>query len=314
MASMTIRPLDEDRDAADMVALAREAKPTSVVSIPSWLHRERTVPERADYRSWVAESDGRVVGHVDVLRNFFTKGSRSGLFHVGVRTSHRRKGIGAELYDIGIAYARELGLEALLAKFQENDAGAAFASGRGFRLVRTETESAVDPRTVTELPDPAVELLPVCEIDPRLVYEVDVESTLDIPLTEQVDHIPYDEWVGHVLEHPLFTAEGSFCAMVDGLAAATAFLCVDLESGRAVNMFTGTLRAYRGRGLALAAKLAATHWAAAHGVTQIATTNDETNAAMLAINRRLGYRPVGREVEWIKEGTASAPAPPAPAT
>jgi len=32
----------------------------------------------------------------------------------------------------------------------------------------------------------------------------------------------------------------------------------------------------------------------------MATNNDETNAPMLAINRRLGYRPSGRRVEDLK--------------
>jgi len=314
MASMTIRPLDEDRDAAGIVELIRETVPTAVVSVESWLHRERTLPERAEYRSWVAESDGRVVGESYVLRNFFTEGSRNGFLDVGVRESHRRQGIGAELYELALAHARALELEGVIARFYETDAGTAFAAARGFRLVRVDLESSVDPRAVTELPDPAVELVPVSELDPRLVYEVDVETSLDIPQTEQIDHIPYDEWLGHVLEHPLFQAEGSFCAMVDGIPAATSFLSADLESGRGVNMYTGTLRAYRGRGLGRAAKLAATHWAAAHGITQIVTTNDERNAPMLAINRRLGYEPIGRYVELLKEGTASGPAPPAPAT
>ena len=31
------------------------------------------------------------------------------------------------------------------------------------------------------------------------------------------------------------------------------------------------------------------------------TTNDETNASMLAVNRRLGYAPAGRRVEYLAE-------------
>jgi GNAT superfamily N-acetyltransferase len=134
-----------------------------------------------------------------------------------------------------------------------------------------------------------------------------------MPQTEQIDHIPYDEWVHHVLRHPLFTPEGSFVTMVDGVAAAVSLLIADVESGRSHNMFTGTLRAYRGRGLALDVKLASIRWAAERGITMMATSNDETNAPMLAINRRLGYVPGGRRVEWLRAGTASSPAPPAPA-
>ena len=49
-------------------------------------------------------------------------------------------------------------------------------------------------------------------------------------------------------------------------------------------------------------KLATTHWAAANGITMITTTNDERNAPMLAVNRRLGYKPGGRRVEYLREG------------
>ena len=66
-------------------------------------------------------------------------------------------------------------------------------------------------------------------------------------------------------------------------------------------MFTGTSRQHRGRGLARAVKLASTRWAAENGITQIVTTNDETNGSMLAVNRRLGYVPAGRRVEYLVE-------------
>ena len=54
---------------------------------------------------------------------------------------------------------------------------------------------------------------------------------------------------------------------------------------------TGTLRAYRGRGLARLAKLAGIRWCAENGVHTLLTANDSQNAPMLAINERLGYRP-----------------------
>jgi RimJ/RimL family protein N-acetyltransferase len=55
-------------------------------------------------------------------------------------------------------------------------------------------------------------------------------------------------------------------------------------------------------------KLASIGWARSHGITQLATRNDETNAPMLAINRRLGYQPAGRHVEYLKElGSSTEP-------
>jgi GNAT superfamily N-acetyltransferase len=313
MASMTIREIDLVRDAPAIVALILEVSPTALLDAPSYIHRVRGVPERADARIWVAEVDDRIVGRGECFRNFFTEGSRKAFANVAVREEYRRRGIGRALYELGLEHATSLDVDGLLTSFHENDAGVEFASGRGFSQVRAEAESVVDPRDVSEVASAEVELRPVGEVDPRLVYQIDIESTLDMPQTEQMDDIPYDEWEQHVLHYPMFTADGSFVAFADGVAAAVSLLIADLASGRASNMFTGTLRAYRGRGLALAVKLASIRWAAENGITMMATANDETNAPMLAINRRLGYRPAGRRVEWLKEGTASPPAPPAPA-
>jgi GNAT superfamily N-acetyltransferase len=297
----SIRELDPDRDAGDIVELLREASPLIVLSRDSWLHRLRTIPERAEQAGWVAEVRGKVIANGWAFRTFFSEGSTSAQCVVNVRASHRRRGLGSDLYALALAHVETLGVTSLLASFPENDAGVAFAMTRGFREERAEAEAVLDPRLVEEVPAPGVDLRSVADIDPHLAYEADIAATRDMPSTEVIDDIPYDEWVEHVLDYPFFTAEGSYVAMVDGVPAAVSLLIADVESGRGANMFTGTQRDYRGRGLGLAVKLASIHWASAHGITQIATRNDETNAAMLAINRRLGYVPGGRRVEYLKE-------------
>jgi RimJ/RimL family protein N-acetyltransferase len=138
----------------------------------------------------------------------------------------------------------------------------------------------------------------VAHADLHAVYEVDMAATRDMPLTEQVPDMTYEEWAEHVLEHPLFTREGSFVGLVDGRPAAVSLLIAD-GAGRVASMMTGTLAAYRGRGLARAVKLASIAWAREHGVRALVTQNDERNAPMLALNRRLGYVPVGRRVEYV---------------
>jgi GNAT superfamily N-acetyltransferase len=309
----SIRDLDPERDAQGVVALTREVWPTAVVSPDAWRHRVETIPERAEYRAWVAEEHGVVVGNAYAGRNFFTQDSDSGFCGMAVSERCRRRGIGSAFATLVLEHSSRIGAHDLTAQFVENAPGVVFAQANGFREARAETESILDPRTVSERPPP-VDLRAVAEVDPRLVYDVDIGATADMPSLEPIDDIPYDEWEGHVLGHPLFTDKGSFVAMEDGIAVAVSLLVVDHASGRAANMFTGTLAAYRGRGLGLAVKLASIEWAARNGVTQMVTTNDETNAPMLAINRRLGYVPSGRRVEYLREGTASSPAPPAPAT
>ncbi len=311
MGEVTIRELEPERDAAAVVALSREANPLAVLSPGSWLHRMRTVPDRAGQRLWGAELDGRIVGYAFACRNFFTEGSTSAFGGVTVGGAHRRRGIGAALHERVATHADALGASAVSLHFFESDAGVAFAKRLGYREARAESEAVLDPRTVAERPPKDIDLRRVRDCDPRHVFEVDLAATRDVPLLEPVDHVPYVEWEEHVLRHPLFEHDGSFVAYVADEPAAVSLLIVDRESCRAANMFTGTLRPYRGRGLALAVKLASIEWAAANGVTGMATTNDERNAPMLAINRRLGYRPVGRRVDYLREGTASSPAPPA---
>ena len=74
---------------------------------------------------------------------------------------------------------------------------------------------------------------------------------------------------------------------------------VDVESRRALNAYTGSLRAYRGRGFARLAKLGVMRQLAELGIELVLTENDETNAPMLAINNRLGYTPIESRYAYI---------------
>jgi GNAT superfamily N-acetyltransferase len=298
---MQIRELDPEADAEQIVELLVVTIPTIVTSTEEWLHRQLTFPQRARLLSLVAEVDGQIVGFGGAGLVFFGGGGENGFVNVLVHPDHRRRGIGGELYRPLREHVLSLGVLRAASMFDESAEGVAFARTRGWSEERAETLSMLDPRTVTDPPPPDVELVPAAQLDTHDLHRLDEEATRDMPSLVQIDEIPYDEWLGFVWEAPLFMREGSYGAVVDGQLAAISFLTANLEHGRAFNMFTATAREYRGRGLALAVKLASTHWAAEHGITLLVTTNDETNAPMLAINRRLGYRPAGRRVEYLVE-------------
>jgi GNAT superfamily N-acetyltransferase len=311
MASMQIRELDLDRDGDAVIRLALEASPLLLLNLAQWRHAHSAVPERAKRRDWVAELDGAVVGRVVASRGYFADGN-DGFVQVEVGSDSRRQGIGDALYRRGLEYLATLGVDRVLSMFDENDDGVAFAEARGFTLSRAESWSVVDPRTVTEVPDGDVVLVPADELDPHELHRLDEEATHDMPSTTDVTTIPYEDWLRFVWENPFFSKRGSFGAIADGRLGALTFLLADTATGRGTTMFTATARSARGRGLGLAVKLASVRWAAENGITQLSTTNDETNAPMLAINRRLGYRPARRRVEYVRAGTPSSPAPPAP--
>jgi GNAT superfamily N-acetyltransferase len=161
----------------------------------------------------------------------------------------------------------------------------------------------VDPRTVQPIPVPAgVTLRPFGEIDaPRPVYELDLAVSHDIPGDESMDALTLEQWSAKFWRTVFADDDASMAAYVDGELAAISMLRVDRPSGRAQNNLTATRREFRGRGLARLLKSHSLHVAAQAGATIAFTTNDETNAAMLAVNRSLGYRHLARRVEWERK-------------
>ena len=295
---MLIRETDPEHDAVQVVDVLTATSPTMVSNAAEWLHLIRAVPERARLILRSAEVDGRVVGIAEAGLHTFGPGD---VTYLGVRVlpAFRRQGVGSALYAEVIAHAVALGTPRAAAMFDENDAGVAFARTRGWAEERAEMLSTLDPRAVDDEPDPSVDVRRARDLDPRELHRVDEEATRDMPAIEEIEGIPFDEWLAFVWENPLFTCDGSFGAVVDGRVAAVSLLLANPDTHRAVSMFTGTSRDHRGRGLARAVKLASTRWAREHGITQMVTTNDETNAAMLAVNRRLGYEPANRRVEYL---------------
>ncbi|HEY3183927.1 MAG TPA: GNAT family N-acetyltransferase [Gaiellaceae bacterium] len=293
MATVQIREARET-DAVAMTRLIAEANPNMVVTPASWIHRCRTEPERARALRLVAEVEGEVVGRAQAGLNAHTTAARAAYGGVIVDPTHRRRGIGGALLERLESHLGELGAATWTTMIFENDEGVAFARRHGFRDERSAVASAVDPRTV-ELPLPAdVELVPAGELGPEAVFEIDSAGGLDEPLPNPPAPMPFDEWRSELWDEPSFTRDGSFAAVADGTPAAIALLYVAPELGRAANAFTATLPQFRGRGLALAAKIATMRWAAANGIARVSTANDDTNSPMLAINARLGYKPLGR--------------------
>ena len=298
-----------DTDAVAIVRLMAEANPNMVVTPQSWLHRRRTAPARARALTVVAEVDGEVVARAQagLDAHTMTKGAAWG--GVIVDPNHRRRGIGTALLERLVHHLDELEATTWTTMIFDNDAGIAFAHGHGFRDERAAIASAVDPRTVDHPLSGGVAVVPASELGPEAVFEIDAAGALDEPSPNPPAAMPFDEWRAELWDEPSFTADGSFVALADGTPTAIALLFIAPELGRAVNAFTATLPQFRGRGLALAAKIATMRWAAANGITRVSTVNDNTNAPMLAINARLGYEPLGRSFTLRRELWRSAATP-----
>jgi GNAT superfamily N-acetyltransferase len=297
-----IRALDPDRDADDVVQLIHETFPAATTTVESWRQQLTSVPDRARHAGWVALVDGKVAGRAEASLNWFSE-SRTAFAGVSVGAASRRQGIGGRLWELAAAHLDELAPSRVLTHFTENPEAVRFAHARGFAEARADSLSCVDPRAVefAELESSAVELVPLRDVDPRAVYEVDVATTVDVPMTDELTDVRFEEWLNTIWRRPTVTHDGSFVAVDGSEVVCITILAANLAVRRGFNEFTGTLRSHRGRGLARLVKLASLRWAAANGIAAVWTTNDETNAPMLAVNRRLGYEPRLRRVEYVRE-------------
>jgi GNAT superfamily N-acetyltransferase len=253
----------------------------------------------------VAVVGDEIVGHGGAGLSATTSVEGAGGLGVTVVQAACGRGIGARLYDALLEHLLSVGARNLVALFAQNDAGERFARVRGFQHVKSAPISRVDPRlTALDLPeDPNFHVVPLAAVRdrPRDVFELDAVASLDEPSVNPIDAQRYDDWERTEWQSPDLEFDGSTVVLNGDRIVAFTLLRVDPERGRAVSAFTGTLPEFRGRKLATRAKLRTLRWAATHGISSIVTANDDSNAAILAVNRSLGFAPVGTLVTYQRD-------------
>jgi RimJ/RimL family protein N-acetyltransferase len=302
-----IRTLQHD-DIPQLARLWRELRPDAMHSERGLRHLVESFPERARAAHWVADEDG-VVAWGFAHRRWWRAGSNAYVW-IGVLAEARGRALGRELWELAQRHVAGLGVERINADAIGDAAGSRFLERRGFVRVRTVVISAVDPRSadlrelearLARAEADGYRLLSYSDADLPALYRLDMEASDDSPGEDAPHELTFEEWRRDLLEQPDLTHEGSVVVMLGDEPVGYCALSIDRESRRGRNEGTGTARAHRGRGLATLAKLAQLCWAAEQGIERIITDNDEQNAPMLAINRRLGYRPFVERHGYVKE-------------
>ncbi|BCJ43193.1 phosphinothricin acetyltransferase [Actinoplanes ianthinogenes] len=322
MADFTIRPAAPD-DAAAVVALSATVHPYLVRGTANTRRTIAQPPPGEDWAAFVAEIGGDLVGWVAAYRKVRT--AEPGFGQISLLQVHpaaRRRGIGDALFEAAAGHLRAAGIRRVAATVQPEVLS--FARRRGFEPTRELRYSVLDLTTFTpadhppaSLPehrrrtgptgepeghpdgDAGLRLVPLRETTAEALYAADVAAATDEP-GDAPPQPPspaawrYDVWDNPDLDHDLSVAA------VRG-AEIVSFSLLVRDGARVWSDMTATAPAHRGRGLARRVKVEALRRAAAAGVTDAYTANDESNAPMLAVNTRLGYRPVATQYSCVAD-------------
>lgn len=299
----TFRTMDIRTDAAEMARLysVTVAEPISAETAIDWW----TLREGEVRLTMLAIDDrGQPVGYWDVDRETWMQPGRF-FIKVIVAPEARGCGLGGQMCEAALRAAREHGATHLESNIREGDEAAlAFARRRGFQIERHLFESTLDLDGFDEHRfDDLMERVRaagfrffslaqagVTEDNKRRLYEVNRAAAMDDPGNTGTfpDFYAFSK---NVFEASWFRAEAQILASLADRWVGLAAIGIYPADNHAYNAFTGVLREARGRGLAQALKLQTILLARREGVRYVRTHNDSKNGPMLAVNRKLGYRP-----------------------
>lgn len=209
---------------------------------------------------------------------------------VQVPPEHGQRGIGAAMAETVIGAAAGLGGTALLGVTTDDEWAKRFATDRGFTVGRELAHAVASlDRLPAALPPPdGLTLVTYDELEPRAIWQASTAVAGGDP--SGLSSAPaYDEWLATGWDHPDLAKDLSFALLADGEVASFVSTTASRERQVIWSNLTGTLPAYRGKGLAKVVKSAALHRAREAGFVAAYTGNDANNEPMLAVNRWLGY-------------------------
>lgn len=273
--------------------------------------RESALP----YRQFLVE-DRRTrvgVGFASVYREPVETDRSVGWVQGLVDPAHRRRGIGAYLYDRVSRAAGEIGFGSIWTRVPAaHETSLDFLRRRGFAERERSWESVLDlssarpapvPRPGPPRKDAGIEYTTWARERPRApglaeaVLELTNAVAAEIPRPGGPARFSGPQFRAWVLENPSVPAEAIFLARDrDRYVGLTYGQRVDGDPQSLLQQFTGVRREYRGRGIGTDLKLRLIDYARGEGIVRMRTFNDGRNNPILRVNRRLGFR---RVATWV---------------
>lgn len=308
--------LDADYDHEAVVRIGHAIRPDDYVSakmLEDWEKAQRSAG-RLNGR-WLASVGDSIVGS-----GYFGQSPWFGpdlqFVHVMVHPDHQRRGYGRALVDRVETSAYDHAARRLLGHAEEADARALRLLARaGFNEIDREWRSTLDllsfepagwQESIEAVRAAGIRLQSVAELSANRsdwreeLHRLYVDIDRDVPSPLDVLEIPREDFEAVTLGRQML-ADG-FLVASDGdtLVGLTEPQIVDDDPTALSQELTGVRSGYRGRGIATALKAASATWAKAHGYISVRTYNAQSNAAMLAVNDRLGFERDFATIEYLK--------------
>lgn len=257
-----------------------------------------------DHPKWVAEDEqGRIIAYAHVWRAPWTEPGEL-MFTLVVRPEERMNGVGRGIYNEVQRWSTGVKASRLTIYMRDNDASSlAFATRRGYDQERHTFESVLDLAAfdggnlfgaIPAAQSTGIEFVTLAdepgEVNERKLHELYQATHLDIPGFS--GSFPwFEEWKKWSIDQPGVRPEWIHIAKDGERYVGVVTLQQNEQTQAMYHEFTGVLREYRGRHIALALKLLAIQTAMGYRVPYLRTHNDSMNGPMLRINRDLlGFR------------------------
>jgi mycothiol synthase len=274
-------------------------------------HEDEHRPAHCKAARWIAWDGKQAMGSVEYRQQPTMYHPRRFIVELMVHAAYEGCGLGGHLYDhllAEIAVHKPIGFRC----FARDDMprGVAFAEKRGFVPFQRDVESHLDLEEYDPLQaeewrrklaerNIVIKSLPELEADPDRdpkLYGLRTEILRDVPAPQAATAEGFDVWQDRYYSNPALIRDAVAIAL-DGDRYVGYSNLYDADGEPVLYTgLTGTLRDYRGRGIAQALKHKNLAWAKAAGREKVMTWNELRNADILAINEKVGFR---RKAAWI---------------
>lgn len=309
-----------DADTPTLARVMTEANPRQPFTPQALAHEFGQLTGDLYLGRWLAFVDEQPAGAALLLQ--FAGNYHPDRYHAEllVLPQFRRQGVGKALAALLETHLQARGAQEVTAGAYEDEPHALnFLEEHGFKEAMRFWENVLNVpdfdftpwQQALKLPD-GLRLVTLAQLQDeieqdaaaRAYYDVWAQVRQDVPRSSAAASVPFEDFQRRRYENPNFYPQGVFFAVTKGgeIVALSELERIDDQPENLHNGITGTRREWRGQGIALALKLAGIRLAQAQGFQRIKTSNATTNAPMLSINTKLGFKPEPAMIEFIWGG------------